>query len=530
MNRRDFALLLKSVLAGAAVGSRNDSMAATALQNRRRIIVIGAGMAGLAAARTLKAYGHEVLVLEARDRVGGRIHTSTQWSDFPVDLGASWIHETTGNPLTPLAAEANATLLTTQYNDSIGYDTDGSEWTSADEAQLDNLRTQVYDILEIAQDGDADQTLRQALNSLVGTGAPANTRRLVNFILSSEMETEYAGSAGELSAYWYDNVSGYSGPDKLFAAGYRVIMEHLANGLNILTGKVVTTIDWSQPEVRVVTTTGEYAALGVLVTLSLGVLKTGQPVFTPPLPAAKQEAITKLGMGLLNKCYLRFPSVFWPTDVDWIEYIPSVHGEWTEWVSFKKAANMPVLMGFLAAEVASSKESLTDAQTVASAMAVLRTIYGVGIPEPTDYQITRWASDPFARGSYSFNAVNSTPEMRDSLATPLSGRLFFAGEATEKTYFGTAHGAYLSGLRVAAEMEVPIVTIAYDKQSNPRAVTLTWESIPSVRYRVEQSSTLAANSWTTVGANIASGGAITTYRITLPAGSPARRFYRIRKE
>ncbi|MEX1048154.1 MAG: NAD(P)/FAD-dependent oxidoreductase [Akkermansiaceae bacterium] len=453
MNRRSFALLIKSLLVGASLASRHSAHAA--VQNRDRVIVIGAGLAGLAAARKLKSLGHEVIVLEGRDRIGGRIHTSTQWSDFPIDLGASWIHETTGNPLTALATEANAVLITTRYADSVGYDTDGSEWTAADENQLSALRTQVYDILGVAQNGDADQTLRQALASLVGGGAPADTRRLVNFLLSSEMETEYSGSANQLSTYWYDNGTGYSGPDKFFAAGYRVIIDHLATGLDIRTGKVVSNIDWSESEVRVTTSADAFTARRVLVTVPLGVLKMGQPIFTPPLPAAKLDAITKLGMGLLNKCYLRFPSVFWPTNVDWIEYIPATHGDWTEWVSFRKAMNKPVLMGFLAADIAAVKELLTDAQIVASAMTVLRTIYGPSIPDPSSYQITRWAADPFARGSYSFNAVNSTPAMRDALAAPINGRLFFAGEATEKTKYGTAHGAYLSGHRAANEMEVP---------------------------------------------------------------------------
>lgn len=443
MTRRDFTLMLKSILAGTALAQG---------QIKRRIMVIGAGLAGLAAARQLKRLGHEVIVLEGRERIGGRIHTSTQWSDLPLDVGATWIHETSGNPLTALATEAKAEMITTRYADSISYDTDGSAWTKADEKRLDALRERIYDILDVAQDGEADQTLRQALDSLVGPGAAAAVRREANFILSSEMETEYSGSAGQLSAYWYDHGVGYSGPDQLFADGFRVIIDHLAAGLDIRTGKVVTAIDWSQPEVRVMTNDGEFTASSVLVTLPLGVLKTGKPTFTPTLPAAKKEAITKLGMGLLNKCYLRFHSAFWPSDVDWIEYIPESHGEWTEWVSFQKAVNKPVLLGFLAAEAAAAKEALTDAQIVASAMTVLRTIYGKAIPEPESWQITRWAADPFARGSYSFNAVNSKPAMRNTLAAPLAGRLFFAGEATERTRYGTAHGAYLSGLRAAEEM------------------------------------------------------------------------------
>ena len=530
MNRRDFALLLKSIVAGAIIARPNSANATPVVQNRRRIIIIGAGLAGLAAARKLKAYGHDVLILEGRNRIGGRIHTSTQWSDLPVDLGASWIHEVTGNPLTTVATEANATLIQTNYNSSIGYDTDGSEWTTADETLLDDLRTQVYDILDVAQNGPADQTLRAALNSLVGPSATADTRRLVNFILSSEMETEYAGSASQLSSYWYDNMNGYSGPDKFFAQGFRVIVDHLANGLQIELGKTVTNIDWSQPDVRVTTNAGEYSAQEVLVTLPLGVLKTGQPTFTPVLPAAKQQAITKLGMGVLDKCYLRFASAFWPTNVDWIEYIPATHGEWTEWVSFTKATGKPVIMGFLAADQAIAKEALTDAQIVASAMTVLRTIYGSGIPNPIDYQITRWAADPFALGSYSFNAVNSTPAMRKDLAAPLSRRLFFAGEATEEKYFATAHGAYLSGLRAADEMETPVVSITYNKQTSPPSVTLSWCSVPNARYTVEQSPNMTTGSWTNLATGVVSGGTLTTHSITLPAGSVAKKFFRVRKE
>lgn len=452
MNRRSFALLLKALIGGAALTHPLATETAGAAGDRRRLIVIGAGLAGLAAARRLKSLGHEVTVLEGRDRIGGRTHTSTKWKDLPVDLGASWIHESKGNPLTALAREAGAKLLTTNFDDSIAYHTDGSAWTPADEARFEELQERVYGILEVAQDAEADQTLRQALNALVGSDAPAETRRLVNFLLSSEMEAEYSGSVDQLSAYWFDDADGYSGPDQLFAEGFRVLVAHLSAGLNILTGKAVTAIDWSGPGVRVVTTSGEYRAEQCLVTLPLGVLKTGNPVFTPALPAAKRKAIAGLGMGLVNKCFLRFPSVFWPEDVDWIGYVPATHGEWTAWLSFAKVADQPVLLGFLAADVAAKRETLSDAAIVASAMKVLRTIYGQDIPEPEDYQITRWAADPFARGSYSFNAVNSTPAMRTILAAPVGGRLFFAGEATEKKLYATAHGAYLSGLRAAEEM------------------------------------------------------------------------------
>ena len=113
---------------------------------------------------------------------------------------------------------------------------------------------------------------------------------------------------------------------------------------------------------------------------------------------------------------------------------------------------MPILLGFNAADRGREIESFSNEQIVESAMQTLKTVFGADIAQPIDYQITRWATDPFARGSYSYNAYGSAPEMRNTLATPLNRQVFFAGEATHMEYFGTAHGAYLSGLRAAKDI------------------------------------------------------------------------------
>lgn len=174
--------------------------------------------------------------------------------------------------------------------------------------------------------------------------------------------------------------------------------------------------------------------------------------FVQELPEKKRNAISNLSMGVLNKCYLRFEQAFWPEDMDWLEYVSANHGEWTEWVSLQRAVNKPVLLGFNAADRGSEIEAWSDEQILASAMETLNAIFGSDIPQPIDWQITRWASDLFARGSYSYNAIVSTPIIRDELASSLSGRLFFAGEATNRNYFGSAHGAYLSGLRESIDV------------------------------------------------------------------------------
>ena len=166
----------------------------------------------------------------------------------------------------------------------------------------------------------------------------------------------------------------------------------------------------------------------------------------------KAQRYRRLGDGVLNKCYLRCATAFWPTAYDWLEYIPAQRGARTAWVSFVRAADLPVLLGFNAADQGHEIESWTDDEIVASALRTLRIMFGRSVPPPEDCQIARWAADPFARGSYSFNALGSTPEMREHLAESLNGRVFFAGEATERDHFSTAHGAYLSGLRAAEEV------------------------------------------------------------------------------
>lgn len=431
------------------IGQFGSLLAATALPRvargsvAGRSIVVGAGIAGLAAARRLSEAGREVLVLEGRERIGGRIWTSQAWAGMPLDLGASWIHGIADNPLTALADSIGARRVATSYERSILYGA-GGPLPSAMERRLERVGEAMAEALEEVQEGDRDMSLRDAMAELEAD------RTLVEHILNGVYEQEYAGSADALSALWVDDEEELDGGDVLFAEGYGTLIAALADGLDIRRNAVVTEIGWGAPPVRVVTQTETIEADEVIVTLPLGVLKAGSVRFVPELPRAYRKAIGALGMGTLNKCYLRFAEPFWPEDVDWLSLLGGQEGRWQEWVSLQRSLGLPVLLGFNAADAALSLEPLEDAAIVASAMAALRRMFGPGIPQPSAAQVTRWAADPFARGSYSFNALGSTPQMRDRLAEPPSPRLAFAGEATHRAYFGTAHGAYLSGL-VAAD-------------------------------------------------------------------------------
>ncbi|RZM77141.1 flavin monoamine oxidase family protein [Leptolyngbya iicbica] len=454
MQRRNFLTLSGLTLLGAVSPACGEQAPGTrAATSQQRVVVIGAGLAGLAAARELHNNGYDVVIVEGRDRIGGRVWTSLDWPDMPLDLGASWIHGTQGNPITELADQINAQRVVTSYDRAITYNTAGAPLTAAEASLMADLRAQVLRAIAAAQEAETDTSIQQVMAPLRQPLEPdSEAARFINFILSSEIEQEYAGSIDQLSSHWYDSDQQFEGDEALFLPGFQVIPEFLAQGLTLELGQVVQAIHWQSAPLRVITQQTEFLADRVVVTLPLGVLQADTVQFVPTLPPDKQAAIAQLGMGVLNKCYLRFPDSFWPADVDWLGHIPANPGEWVDWVSFQRVANQPILLGFNAAHQGRAIEALSDQQIVDSAMQTLRTIYGDPIPEPTDHQITRWAADPFALGSYSFNAVGSAPTMRHHLAAPLEASVFFAGEATNGDYFGTTHGAYLSGVRAAREI------------------------------------------------------------------------------
>lgn len=411
------------------------------------VVVIGAGLAGLSVARTLADAGQEVVVLEARGRPGGRIHTSRLWPDLPMDLGASWIHGRKGNPLEALARDAGARLVETSYDRAILLDAAGEEI----DPDLRGAERILRRALAAAEDRDSDVSVMAAVEASEGwRKASAGERRLVQYLINSTLEQEYGGPARRLSAWWGAEGEEFDGADALFPDGFDQVARHMAQGVNLRLGAEVVEIAPG----RVTLADGSGIAAGRIVcTLPLGVLQSGRVRFGAALDPARQAAIDGLGMGLLNKCWLRFDRVQWPDDVDWIGWLGPEPGVWAEWVSLTRGTGAPVLLGFHAGDQAAALEGLDDRATVAAASDALRAMFGSGFPAPVAAQVTRWGRDPFSLGSYSFHAVGSGPDSRRALAgAEWDGALWFAGEAAEPDYFGTAHGAVLSGRGVAQSM------------------------------------------------------------------------------
>lgn len=419
---------------------------------KERVAVVGAGVAGLAAAGALAKAGFAVQVLEARDRLGGRVFTDRSLGT-PVDLGASWIHGVDGNPLTALAKRASVRTHETDYDSLALHRRDGGRVStlkllgySAEWAVLQ------AEIAAGAGSLDADISVARAFDlALEGEQLDAAERDVLAFFQST-MATEAASDLDRLSLWSFDDGEGFGGEDVLFPGGYDWLMRVLGAGLKVEQGRPVRSIRTVGRTVRIDAKGGQVEADRVVVTVPLGVLRRGTIAFEPALPAAKQAAIRGLEMGVLNKVALRFPRVFWPGDRELIGYASGVVGRLSTYFDFHRFTGEPILVAFSGGSEGERLEAMSDAEAADAAMGPLRKIFGGKVVEPTGVAVSRWGRDPLAFGSYSHVPPGTTSDARDALARPVGERVFFAGEATHRAHPSTVHGAYLSGLRAAREV------------------------------------------------------------------------------
>ncbi|MBE9070046.1 FAD-dependent oxidoreductase [Leptolyngbya cf. ectocarpi LEGE 11479] len=445
MDRRTFLLTYFIAISIAACSQKT---VADKSIKKESALVVGAGMAGLAAARKLHDLGYKVTLLEARDRIGGRVWTSHVWPEIPVDLGASWIHGVEENPLTKLADQIGIVRAKTDYDNAILYGTDGRVVSNDVEIDMIHLFNRL--IRAAYRNASDGKTIFDVLeNTPLWRDLSNQQLQSAMHLMNTMIEHELGGSLTEISAISADDAEEFSGEDVLFLDGYSAITHYLAKDLDIKLEQVVEKISYQNEGVIVKTNQNVFGADYAIVTLPIGVLKDNTVQFDPPLPVAKQDAIEVMGAGLLDKLFLKFPYVFWDKDKEILNWISDEHGRWNEWLNLSTYINQPVLLGFNAADYARKIEAWSDQEIVADAMGVLRIIYGNDIPDPESWQVTRWAADPFARCSYSFNAVGANVDARTTLAKTINNRLFFAGEATSEDYPATVHGAYLSGIDAA---------------------------------------------------------------------------------
>jgi monoamine oxidase len=401
------------------------------------IIIIGAGVAGLAAAERLRAAGRNPLVLEASNRIGGRVRSDR--ADGVVELGAEFVH---GRRAATWEVLDRAGLKTRPYevDDATPrrFSHAGAlqplDWALADQIEAYVERGEQYD--------GPDLSLSQWFEQLAPAGDMASRLardRIARIEAASPEDLSALAVARErrLNTAGWDNFR--------LPGGYDALPTAMAEGSRIRLNAPVTGVAWASAGAVVTLASGESLPAGaVIVTASLAVLQRGLIAFDPVLPRRKREAIARLRMGPASKLILWFGRAFWPPF--------SFLGADRQLPSWWRAAEATALVGFAGGPDALRLGELGERAAIDVALAELSDLFGpVARAEFVRGALMDWPSEPWILGGYSYTPVGAG-SAREDLAEPLS-RLFFAGEATSVNgHVGTVHGAIESGWRAAAEV------------------------------------------------------------------------------
>ena len=423
------------------------------------VIIIGAGAAGLAAARELSAAQLKVIVLEARDRIGGRIHT--HFDKWPIELGAEFVH---GKPPETLAIAERAKLKLQSIPNLHWHFHDGVLTKSGE------FWSKVEDVMdELSRYRGPDQSFEEFLDQY--------NRADIRSIATLYVEGFHAAHADRISVHGLNKTNEAASEiddDKQFRVenGYVHIAQTLhdeaaGSGATFHFNTTVEEVNWKRDEVTVVTATSQrFKARRLLVTLPLSLMQTVR--FVPAL-TEKQNAADKLAMGEVIKVMLRFREPFWEElrvpgedekradlkDLTFIHAPAELLPTW--WTQFP--VRTPVLAGWAGGTRAEKLSVESDDSLLDHALESLTHIFGVskGVLEESlaEFYTHNWQRDPLAKGAYSYIPVGGV-DAQAQLARPVEDTIFFAGEATNEVgHYGTVHGALATGIRAAREMGRP---------------------------------------------------------------------------
>ncbi len=448
-----------SVLASCSSGS-GESFTETEPPSER-IIIVGAGMAGLTAAKYLQNSGFETVVLEARDYVGGRTRTENL-AGATVDMGAAWIHGPVNHPAATLADDLGISYAPHDY-----FATLGSVYNGVSDVLVSAQDSLAFLAHTVAFDARAPMTLetlgptalaREVIDEYLDfRGLVGEERILAQF----SIEINYAAGGepiSELNLYDYffgeEGEGGSEGDDQVLDGGYKTIVDFMASSLDIRTNSEVVRVRYGSDGVEVQTTDGAIlSGAQVIVTVPLGVLKAGSIEFQPALPASKLQAIDRLDMGNLEKVAFVFEEQFWdPAQGKFWLHASGLDQAYPTVFDFTEFAGQPTLLALYYGEFArTTQDTKNESEIAAEARGILSKILGP-IPEPEAVFVTDWRTSPFSLGSYSYLPIGATADDMRELAQPLEDRVFFAGEATEHNLYATIDGAMISGMREAIRL------------------------------------------------------------------------------
>ena len=411
----------------------------TSLPSSVDVAIIGAGAAGLGAANALKNSGLSVLVLEARDRAGGRAHTIMASPDVTFDVGCGWLHSADQNTFVKIAEalgfEINKNLPPWReraYGKAFPQD-DRDEFIGALNAFYDRAEQAAKAAEQSGRDGPANVCLE-----------PGNRWNPMIDAISTYINGCELDQVSLLDMDAYED----TGLNWRIRRGYGTLIAAYGATCPTAFNCVVTLIDHSAKRVRIETSQGTLTADKVIVTVPTNLIADEAIRFHPPLPA-KVDAARGLPLGLADKVTLALDE---PEALPKEGNLRAATMRTAMGTYHIRPFGQPCIEGFFGGSFARALENAGEGAIAAHSIDEIAGFLGNDIRRKLKplYE-SRWAHDPFARGSYS-HALPGHAGDRAVLAAPVDGRLFFAGEATSPEFFTTAHGARDSGERAATEV------------------------------------------------------------------------------
>jgi monoamine oxidase len=425
----------------------------------RKVVVVGAGISGLTAARALHRAGVDVVVVEGRDRVGGRTHT-VDVEGVPVDLGGSWIHDGAGSPMLGYvdsleiermpAVNSAIAVNAAVFDRSRGVypDVEGRTALTGAMAMFALAGVQVEQLgpgLDVAEAMDT-----------VLTGVDPSVRRTLGALLAmNEGKDDDDMSFDFLRRHFFG--AGAMHEDAMPRGGYRGVVDALADGLPIHLESVVERIVHDDEGVTVHTSSGTFDGSHVLVTVPLGVLKAAAIQFEPPLPTRHRAAIERMGFGVLEKVAIAYDRAVWHVDGSptHVTIVDSGGPDWPMILDLSAWYGSPIVVGFATGARGRALARLPESERVAALHETICALSPGTTPRPIATLATSWATDPFVLGCYANIALDTEPEQHaadiEALGTP-HGRVRFAGEHTCELGTSTVDSAWHSGLREASRL------------------------------------------------------------------------------
>uniref|UniRef100_A0A674H805 [histone-H3]-N(6),N(6)-dimethyl-L-lysine(4) FAD-dependent demethylase n=1 Tax=Taeniopygia guttata TaxID=59729 RepID=A0A674H805_TAEGU len=437
--------------------------------HNKSVIIVGAGAAGLAAARQLHNFGIKVIVLEAKDRIGGRVWDDKTFTGVTVGRGAQIVNGCVNNPMALMCEQLGIKMH--KLGEKCDLIQEGGRITDPTiDKRMDFHFNAILDVVsEWRKDktqhqdvalGEKIQEIYKAFIQESGIQFCELEEKVLQFHLSN-LEYACGSNLSQVSARSWDHnefFAQFAGDHTLLTVGYSTVIDKLAEGLDIRLN--FPSIDYSGEEVQITTADGTvWTTQKVLVTVPLALLQKNAIQFNPPLSEKKIKAINSLGAGVIEKIALQFPYRFWDSKIqgaDFFGHVPpnsTQRGLFSVFYDMDPEGKESILMSVVTGDAVTTIKNLDDQQVLQQCMTVLRELFKEQeVPDPVKFFVTRWSNDHWLQMAYSFVKTGGSGEAYDMIAEDIQGKVFFAGEATNRHFPQTVTGAYLSGVREASKI------------------------------------------------------------------------------